>query len=180
MNKFIYLKVLILVAALAIVFYIMTHMSPGKVEAGMANVGLPEAGGAATPLRSAGSESEQINLCHTRIQAIIWPDGRKVQEFKDGMKLKWQAYNLDPSDIGYMDMEKWLSLHCEVAASARDASASAFKPFVTIDYIDGTKEELARANGGVYRFGGKTFVSPDLEKAISDLISLANLRPQGP
>ena len=174
MSKLAYLKVLVLIAALAMVFYVITHMTPDKVAAGMEKVGLPAGGVAAT------GANEQINLCRTRIHAIIWPDGRKIQEFKDGMKLKWQAYNLDPSDIGYMDMEKWLSLHCEVAASARDASASVFRPLVTIEYIDGTKEELALAEGGVYRFETKTFVSPDLEKAISDLISLANLRPQGP
>jgi hypothetical protein len=165
MTKLIYLKILVLVAALEKV----------GLDAGSAGAA-PNA--AKAP--SGSNSGEQVNLCRTRIHAIIWPDGRKIQEFESGMKLRWQAYNLDPTDIGYMDMEKWLSLHCEVAASARDASASVFKTFVTIVYIDGTKEELGLAGDGTYRFAGQTFASPDLVKAISDLISLANLQPQGP
>lgn len=186
MTKLIYLKIFVLVAALGMVFYIITHMSPEKVETSLQQVGLQTGGVPATvagraPIGVPASSNESINLCRTRIQALVWPDGRKIQEFKDGMKLKWQAFNLDPADFGTMEMEKWLSLHCEVATSApSDASASSFTPYIKIEYIDGTKEVLARSVSGDYRFSGKTFASPDLDKAVSDLISLANLQPTGP
>jgi hypothetical protein len=169
-NKLVYFKVFVLLAALGGVIYIITHLTPAKVSEGMAQAGLSE---------PAQAGAEKINLCRTRVHAIVWPDGRKIQEARDGLKARWQAYNLNPEDIGSMDVEKWLSLHCEVPGVARDASLPT-KAFVTIEYIDGGRENLDRADDGVYRFAGRTFVSPELDKAFEDLIKLANLEPLGP
>jgi hypothetical protein len=185
-NKLVYFKVLVLIVALAAVIYVITHMSPEKMSAGMEQVGLAPAGAPASSAPKAqGGANETINLCKTRVHAIVWPDGRKIQEDRSGLKARWQAFNPGPWEIGSMDVEKWLSLHCEVAATARDAVASAsasadYKPFVTIEYIDGTHEALDRSADGSYRFAGQTFVSKDLDSAITDLISLANLEPSGP
>ena len=177
MNKLVYLKVLVLLAALCGVIYVINHMSAEKVSQGMEKVGI------AVPAATPGSAptGESVTLCRTRVHAIIWPDGRKIEEARDGMKARWQAYNLTPQDIGSMDIEKWLSLHCEVAAVARDASsASQAKPFVSFEYIDKGRENLDRSADGVYRFAGRSFTSPDLDTAFADLIKLANLQPTGP
>ena len=168
-----YLKVLVLGVALVAVIYVMTHMTPEKVSKGFEQAGL-----AAAPV-AAGSDA-RLNICPTRVHGIVWPDGRKIQEVSGAVKAKWQAYNLDPVDIGSMDVEKWLSLHCQVTVANRDAAASELKPYLTFDYIDGTHEALDKATDGLYRFKGRTFDSPDLTTAISDLTSLANLQPQGP
>jgi hypothetical protein len=180
-NKLLYLKVFVMVAALAGVIYVMTHLSPDKVETSLKDVGLTPPAQQAAPGASAEANGK-VNLCQTRVHAIVWPDGRKIQEASGGLKAKWQAYNLNPVDIGSMDVEKWLSLHCEVAVRDADASASAavFGPYVTFSYIDGTQENLERAPDGAYRFKTKTFTSDDLTKAMSDLVSLANLEPLGP
>jgi hypothetical protein len=176
-NKLVILKVLVLVAALCGVIYVISHMTPDKVSQGMQQVGLAPT--------AAPSTGDSVNLCRTRVRAIIWQDGRKIKEAQDGMKAHWQAFNLTAQDIGSMDVEKWLSLHCEVAVVARDASsdsnpASATKPFVTFEYIDKGRENLDRSANGLYRFAGRTFASPDLDKAFEDLIKLANLQPTGP
>lgn len=175
MGKLVYLKVIVLIAALAAVVYVITHMSPARVAAGMNSVGL-EAGGAPTAETS-------VNLCPTRVHAIVWPDGRKIQELPGGMKAKWQAYNLDPVDIGSMDMEKWLSLHCAVQATVTPVpTGAAFAPYAVFNYIDGTKQTLTRTPDGLFRIEEKqlAFKSPDLDRAFADLISLANLTPTGP
>ncbi len=148
----------------------INNMTPEKVSQGMEQVGLAPAGA-----------PESVNLCRTRVHAIIWPDGRKIQEARDQMKAHWQAYNLNPEDIGSMDVEKWLSLHCEVPGVSREPSAAhPTKAFVTFEYIDGGRENLDRSDDGVYRFAGRTFASPVLDKAFEDLIKLANLHPLGP
>ncbi len=189
MNKLVYLKVVVLVLALCGVVYVITQMSPAKMAAGMEQVGLapasPVGAPPSAPVASVASAAgtagaaTSVNLCRTRVHAIVWPDGRKLQEVTSGMKARWQAYNLTPEDVGSMDIEKWLSLHCEVAVSDHAASASS-KPYVTIEYIDGSKEALDRSDDGVYRFAGKTFVSPALDQAFADLIKVANLEPRGP
>jgi len=189
-NKLVYLKVVVLVLALCGVVYVITHMSPTKVAAGMEQVGLnpapvgapPSAPAAATAVETAGGvagPTASVNICPTRVHAIVWPDGRKLQEASGGMKARWQSYNLTPEDVGSMDIEKWLSLHCQVSVTDHAASAS-MKPYVTFEYIDGKKEALDRSDDGVYRFAGKTFVSPDLDQAFADLIKVANLEPRGP
>lgn len=187
MNKLIYLKVFVLVVALGAVVYVITHMSPDKVAQSMSQVGLAPAPAVAPPSSAplpgtagvVAAATETINLCKTRVHAIVWPDGRKIQEARDGMKARWQAYNLNPEDIGSMDVEKWLSLHCEVAANEHPGAA-AFAPYVTFEYIDGSHEALERSADGVYRFAGRTFASPALDQAFKDLIQLANLQPMGP
>ena len=186
MSKLLYLKVLMMVIALIAIFYLITNMTPDKVAQSMSNIGVasPEAGAPAKEA-SRAAKAEQINLCPTRVHAIVWPDGRKIQEAKSGLKMKWQAFNLNPVDLGYMDVEKWLSLHCEVSGTLRSPDeGEKFAPLVTIEYIDGTVGALSRAKGDHYGFAGtsgpKSFESPDLTKALDDLITLAQLQPLGP
>ena len=175
-------------AALVAVVYVITHMSPDKVSVGLEQVGLaPAPGGPPSAAPAPIPDGPlKVNLCKTRVHAILWPDGRKIQEASGGMKARWQAYNLTAADIGSMDVEKWLSLHCEVAASAPPAGSSSaqaaamLKPWVTFEYIDGSRSVLERAPSGAFRFDGRSFVSPALDQAFADLIKLASLEPTGP
>lgn len=179
MNKLVYLKVLVLVVALGGIVYVITHLNAGKMQAGLDQMGLSQPGTtAAAPV--AEGEEVKINLCPNRVHAIVWPDGRKIQETTTGLKRKWQAYNLDPVDMGYMDMEKWLSLHCEIQASPLKTADVAFGPLLTIEYIDGSREAMQRSPEGLYRFTATTFDSPDLTQALEDLVVIANLKPLGP
>lgn len=180
MGRLLYFKIFVLIAALIGIFYVINHLTPEKVATGLEQAGLEQprsSGAAAAPAASA----ESLDLCRTRVHAIVWPDGRKIQELKDGLKLKWQASNLTPVDIGYMDMEKWLSLHCAVQVTPVQAAVSeSFAPLVKFEYIDQTHEDLLRSPSGTYKFGPKTFTSPELETALADLVTLANLNPRGP
>ena len=185
-NKFTYLKILVLIAALFGIFYVINHLSEQKVAAGMQQIGIaPVAAPGAPPAvptsAPVAGSSDNINLCPTRIRAIVWPDGRKLQETSEGLKRKWQAFNLTPVDIGYMDVEKWLSLHCSVPVdSDRLNPDDQLAPLLTIEYIDGSKEILSSTNTGHYRLGQRSFASSELTSALADLVRMAGLLPKGP
>ncbi len=191
MSKLLYFKVVVLTLALVGVFYVLREMSPAKVESGLETVGLvpvgaaptgvtPSVGNSAQAIKARRVNSEDIQLCRTRVSAVVWPDGRKIQELQSGMKLKWQAFNLSAQDIGYMEIEKWFSLHCSTPATLRDEGTASFAPFVQFEYIDGTHEKLLKSQNGLYQFHGKIFDSAELTQAFADLIKVAHLEPNGP
>ncbi len=182
MSKLLYLKVIVLGIALIMIFYVIRHLSPDHVNASLQQIGIaPPATGVAVP----PPVPLKIELCRTRVSAIVWPDGRKVQELKDGLKMRWQAFNLNAEDIGYMDVEKWFSLHCSTNAAAHLVSQTTYPDpsnlFVTFEYVDGTHEQLMRSKSGAFFiFAGQAFESPELAAAFADLETLAHLKSQGP
>lgn len=148
-------------------------------------------------------------LCQTRVHAIRFPDGRSIVEQKNGMKLDWTAEE-DPASaetlgnsgtetseggtapesaktrgvrsVGYLEIEKWFSKHCQFVASAAPAvSSETLEPsnepvkFVRIEFIDKSQWELYRS--GDVLFSGSDpkdrFVSPDLQRALEELRAIA-------
>jgi hypothetical protein len=104
-------------------------------------------------------------------------------EEKRGLKLDWTAEEGGKrSSIGYMSVEKWLSLHCQfVARPAPQATEQELVPqtepklFVEIDFIDQTQLKLYRSGAVLFAVSDMEdrFISPDLESALKELRILA-------
>ena len=175
-------KLFILVGALFVVIQIMHSTNPNAVTRFMATIGI-ETGGTTSSLGfhpSSGVASPELtplNLCPTRIHAISWSDGRVIQESKDGMRVEWKAGEPVPHEIGAIEMEKWLSRHCQIEVEPKKLAAGEsinFKPLFKVQYIDQASTELFRSDSGLYRFGETVFSSLDLNRAIGELTEVAS------
>ncbi len=119
---------------------------------------------------------EKFNLCKTRVHAIIWPDGRKIEEFKQGFTMKWLAFDPQPREIGYLDIEKWLGEHCrfDVQAPSPEVSAeAAFANEITVEFIDKSTIRIAQAPGDLFRIDDRIIHSPEFAQALNELRGLA-------
>ena len=181
MKYLAYAKVLVLVVVLVFVVRIMNSTSPGSISRMMATLGI-DVGGAASPglHPSSGPESANavpLNLCPTRIHAISWSDGRVIEEAKDGMKSNWLAGEPAPHEIGALEMEKWLSRHCQVRVepqTVKSGESVTFRPLLKVEYVDHASQQLFRSDSGIYRFGEQVFTSLDLNRAVGELTQVAN------
>lgn len=189
MRVLLFLKISILVLALGGVLYAMSHMNSGSMNKAFLALGI-EPGTAQSPgfqpaNRYAGDGEKRFNLCPTRVHAIVWSDGRKVEESKDGLKLRWMAYDPQPREISYLDVEKWLSAHCQVHVSppsVEDKTRSEFHDFLTVRYIDGQELKVLRAGepGGaedLFRIGDQLYRSDDFRDAVNELSRIALFNP---
>jgi len=172
---------------LVLVIAIMRGMTPDKVENFFAALGI-EPGTAQSPGLQPGSRplaegEERFNICRTRIHSITWPSGRRVEEFREGLKLRWTAVDPQPREIGYMEVEKWLSSHCQVIVRPlNEAPEVAGKPSeIVIRFVDNTSATIRNLGGAVYDlkdFGEERLVeSPDLQEALLELQRIAQFDP---
>lgn len=189
MKPTVILKVAILLVMLLIVVSIMRNMNEQSAAKLFSNLGIdPKAssagGGTSAPEQPLGANQSNFNICKTRVHAVVWPDGRRIEESREQIKAHWLAVDPTPREIGSLDVEKWFSRHCQIAIVEDEASRAArdgFNNFVTFEFIDGTKADFQRTESGVFRAeGDRQFRSDDFDKAIAELIGLAQLQPVGP
>lgn len=174
-------KVFILLAALFIVVQVMRSTSPDSVSRFMSSIGIETGGAGSRGFHPASgvvsADLKPLNICPTRIHAISWSDGRVIQEDKSGMRTQWKAGEPVPHEIGAIEMEKWLSRHCQIEVEPKKLAAGEaihFKPLLKVQYIDRAATELFRSDSGLYRFGEKIFTSLEMNRAISELTQVAS------
>lgn len=192
-----YLKISFLAIGLVIVFFAMRGLTTDKVQSAFQALGI-EPGASGQPSFQAGGAKlgdgeTRRTLCQTRVHAIRFPDGSAVVERKNGMKLDWVAETSgndgsaggtapvsEPRVLGYLEIEKWFSQHCQFVA-APASNDEKLEPsnepvkYVLVEFIDKTTWELYRA--GDVLFSGADpkdrFISNDLEKALQELRAIA-------
>jgi hypothetical protein len=181
-KSFLAFKILFMILMLVAVVFTIRSVNKDTVQRGFESLGLQPGNGESPGLhpsqRALQADEKAFNLCPNRIHAVVWSERRKVEEFRDGMKLKWIAVNPAPRELGYMAVEKWLSAHCRIAVKAGAATDESlvFADFIAIRYIDGTELKIERASSGVYRAKSpvpEVFASEDLTAALKELETIA-------
>jgi hypothetical protein len=184
-----YFKILFLVAALIGTFFAMKNLNPEKVQTAFQALGIEPGAPGQPGLQPGGAPLAQgeirRSLCLTRIHAIRFPDGKALVEVKKGMKLDWTAEESGKSrSVGYLDIEKWLSRHCQFVAKPVSAAEEPDlvpqnepKPYVIIEFIDKSRWEIHRSGEVLFTVSDPTdrFLSPDLDSALEELKVLAGL-----
>jgi hypothetical protein len=179
-------KVLLLVLMLTGVVFAMRSMNEQSAAKFFGALGIETAGnhgGGDSASRMLGTGESKFNVCKTRVRAVVWPDGRKVEESRQDLRARWMAVDPTPREIGSLDVEKWFSRHCEIVIRESEASAAVkegFSNFVTFEFIDGTKTDFQRSEAGVIRAGERQFFSDDFDAAVAELAGIAQLQPVGP
>jgi hypothetical protein len=189
------IKILFLVAVLVVVIGGIRGLNPQNIEKAFDAIGV-EAGNSQSPgFQAAGSRplqpgEERFNLCRTRIIGAQWPNGNRVEEAKDGLKLKWMADDPEPREISSIEVEKWLSRHCQVIVKAIDPAKLASDGEVEkasakgdpnighylVRYVDGTDLKISTANGVIFKIGDKAVESTDLHDALAELRETVQLK----
>src|SRR5690606_20417479 len=111
---------------------------------------------------------DNINLCVTRIKALTMVDGFAVVQ--DG--LDW--YRRAGQHMGELDpiaVEKWFGANCRIKVKPAEAT-EASQAFVTVSFVSGEPQTLAKVGPGVYSWMGQVFTSPEFEAAIKSLAEL--------
>lgn len=167
----------------------MKNLNPEKVQTAFQALGIEPGAPGQPGLQPGGAPLAQgeirRSLCLTRIHAIRFPDGKAVVEVKNGMKLDWTAEESGKSrSVGYLDIEKWLSRHCQFVAKPISAAEEPDlvpqnepKPYVTVEFIDKSRWEIHRSGEVLFTVSDPTdrFLSPDLDSALEELKVLAGL-----
>ncbi len=168
-----------MVFALIGVVFAIRALNTSKVEGFFHAIGVepgvPQSPGLQPGSRPLSEGEERYNICRTRIHSVEWKD-RKVEEFREGLNMRWMAVDPTPREISYMEVEKWLSRNCQIIIQpfqAASSDRSLFNDFVTVQYIDGQKLIIKRGPGPVYQIESKTFHSPYLDNALKDLEKIA-------
>jgi hypothetical protein len=181
MKPLVLIRVIFMVLLLAAVVYVMRNLNSSSMDRAFGNLGIA-AGNAQAPglhpsSRLLAPGEEAYNLCPTRVRAVIWPDGKKIEEKKDGLKLRWMAADPQPREIGYLEVEKWLSQHCQIAVQKKpaDATALAASSKIIVQYIDGSEKTFGLAKPGEFIEGGSVLISSDLESALAELRKIGML-----
>lgn len=180
------LKIAFMILALVMVVGVIRGLNSQNMEKAFESLGLSP-GNAESPGIQPGSRAlqpgeERFGLCRTRIVAITWPDGRKIEERKDGLKLTWTAADPANREVSYLDVEKWLSRHCQVIVRAADpGSLGAMTPLaggpILIKYVDGNQSKLEAFPGDIFRFDGRVMKSTDLMESLIELQKIAQFNP---
>lgn len=165
---------------LVAVFYIMGNLNADSVGRALGALGI-EPGTRTSPglqpsNRALEVGQERFNICRTRVHAIIFNDGKKIEESRNGLDLKWMAHDQTPREISYLDVEKWLSQHCQIVIEPRSiqiGESLRFSQFVTIEFIDGTKMHVLNSGDGTLRIEDKVFRSSDFQDALAELENIA-------
>lgn len=182
-----FFRISVLIAAFVGVIFVIRNVNQKNVEQFFQSLGV-ETGTSASPGLQPGSRAlrpgeERFNICRTRVQKITLDTAtqKRVVEEKDGMKLKWVAYddNGRPRDLPYMGVEKWLSQHCQIIVYPvppdKVASISSGRNS-ELSYVDGTSLSFAQRSQDYFIFGERTFQSSDFAGALLELETLAGLR----
>lgn len=177
------LKIIVLVGMLIGVIYTMRSVNSESVKRGFEALGLQTGSGESPGLHPSNRPLEAgekgFNLCPNRIHAVVWSERRKVEEFRDGLKLKWIAVDPAPRELGYMAVEKWLSAHCQIAVRPTPETNLTFADFISVRYIDGTELKIDRSANGTYRARSpvpEVFSSQDLTEALNELEQIAQFK----
>lgn len=158
---------MVLVLALIAVFAVINGVRPAHLEKFFTTfAGNLEASGTARP-------AGRFNLCKTRVHAIIWPDGKKIEEFREGMTMKWMAHDPQPREIGYIEMEKWLGEHCSFATAAGpEAPSTTGEEVIKVEFIDKTVLKIGLGPDNLFRIENEVFRSPEFSHALRELRTL--------
>jgi hypothetical protein len=159
-------------------------MNKDNVERAMAALGVEpgtsESPGLQPSSRALQPGEERFNICRNRIHAIDFEGGNKVEEFKEGLKLRWLAFqDGQPRELGYLEVEKWLSSHCQIVvkpATEKEIETISARQALTIRYIDRSELPIERIGGLYFRIEGKLFQSKDFADAIEELRQLAQFK----
>lgn len=180
-------KILLLILALVGTFVAMRGATTDNVVKAFSALGIEPGAPGSPGLQPGGAAlqegEERRTLCLTRIHAIRFPDGRSVVEVKQGLKLDWTAEEGGKTrSLGYLEVEKWLSLHCQFVAKPAPAPAddeitpqTEPKPFVEIEFIDKSTWSLHKSGDVIFAVSDPKdrFYSSDLETALDELRTLA-------
>ena len=184
MKPSVILKLVLLVMMLVGVVWATRSMNEQSAAKFFAAFGAPGATSGSEPKAVAlGAGDSKYNVCKTRVRAVVWPDGRRIEESKTDIRARWMAVDPQSREINGLDVEKWFSRHCEIVVrESGDAKTATdgFGNYVTFEFIDGTKTDFLRNEKGVIRADERQFVSPDFDAAVAELVSLAQLQPVGP
>ena len=169
-------KLVVLVAALVGVLYLIRHLNEESVAKGFQAIGIEPA----PPMKPGES---RFNLCRTRVKALVWPDGRKIEQSEREMKATWMAFDSGAAlgavssarEMNPLEVEKWLSLHCQVTVSRHErAPLEPFVDFLTLQFIDGTSMRIRRSQNWMFVIDGvESFSSPDLRAVVDEAAQLA-------
>jgi hypothetical protein len=163
-------------------------LQPQKVQNALHSLGV-DAGNSAAPgfqpatSRTLEAGEERLNLCPTRIASVTWADGREVEESPSGIKRKWLAAfpRAAPREIGYLEVEKWLSQHCEVIAQLAEGvivGADSAQRLAVVRYIDGSETVIDQTPQGLVKISqpgasARFYRSSDLKGALQELATIA-------
>lgn len=179
--------ILMLIALGAVIWAIRSLNSPGTTSSlnnAFQALGL-QAGGAGSPgLQAAGRElkasEERFNLCRTRIVGVEFGSGRKIEEARDGFKVKWLASDPQSREISTLEVEKWLTQHCQIVIQVVDPSTTASfnsEAPLTFHYVDNSSLILKHIDGHYFQIDGRTVDSTDLARALIELQEIALFQP---
>jgi hypothetical protein len=169
LKYLIFVKVLLLVLMLGFVLWSMKVIDASSVARVFSALGI-------------SSESPaQMTLCRSRVRTLAFPDGRKIEERVDGLSMSWMAYGPEAHEISYLDMEKWLSKHCQINVEPlkpQDEARSAYGDFLSLQFIDGKQIKIEVAGGraspeALFRIDGELVRSEDLRLAVEELVRIA-------
>ena len=105
---------------------------------------------------------------------MSWSNGKEIRETREGLKSKWMAFDPQPHEIGYLEMEKWLSRHCQIIVEpTTQPPAAQFKSFMTIRYIDGSELHIKRGSATLFLFGDQAYLSEDFRSALDEIAAIA-------
>lgn len=190
MKPTLFFKIVTLIAALVFVLIAIRSINAGSVGKFFAALGIEPGTQSSPGLQPGGSSlapgEERFNICRTRIVGVRFVDGRQIVEEKNGFKMRWMAVEREPREIGYLDVEKWLSRHCQITIRpAGEMAADAEKSrWLEIRYVDGSLAVIHRVRGGVFDFSAlgerRAAASPELESAVAELLSVAQMAPLPP
>lgn len=169
LKYLLFVKVLLLVLMLGFVLWSMKVIDTQSVARVFSALGIES------------DASAQMKLCRSRVRALVFPDGRKVEERVDGLSMSWMAYGPEAHEISYLDMEKWLSKHCQIKVEPlkpQDEVRSAYGEFLTLQFVDGKQIKIEVAGGSaspeaLFRIDGELVRSNDLRSAVDELVRIA-------
>src|SRR4051812_43310102 len=112
-------KILALFLTLLIVMYLMQHVNDASVQKVFHALGVDTGGGSDSPGFQASGRprapgEQRLSICPTRIRSMTWSDGRKIEEVDKDSRLRWMGHAPDERELTYLEMERWLSQHCQV------------------------------------------------------------------
>ena len=181
-------KIAFLLLALVGVLFMIRSMTPESVQKAFLALGIEPSAPGQAGFQPAGREledgEERRTLCRTRLKAVRYADGRAVEELKKGLKGDWVAWEegkKEPRSIGYLDVEKWLSQHCQFIVSEPLDKPPGPAVAITFEFIDGTSWKLEQSGASFLpvlpvdpKSEARTpFYSPDLASALKELRELA-------
>lgn len=168
MNRFVaWARVAALLVILAGVIFSIRWFQSGSADPYFAAMGF---GGGAS------GGDDRFNLCPTRIHAIDWANGARVEERQEGLRGFWRLTKPEDRELSYLDIEKWLSRHCEVTLESGEAAPDGgYTALWTIEYVDGQRGTLEQAGADRFRWNGRQMRSLELSQGVTELAEIAGL-----